>query len=170
MTESWRRPLLIWSEILGLLALILVFQTALWPHALRFHGFTIQFTLPILLYLSLHSSLIFTLSLFYGISILSTGFITAPFANIFATYLFIYTPTLISRDLYQWKEFRFFFMACFIWAVLFPLILDVLSRFASQPYFTALPFHFIMVNAFLTSGWGALLYPILNQLKQKQRL
>ena len=170
MTESRRKALLIWTALLGFLILILIFQTALWPQVLRFHGITAQFSLPFLLYFSLHASPVFALSLFYGISILSTGFIVIPFINIFAAYMLIYIPTLLSRDFYHWKEFRFFFITCGIWALLFPLALDILSRFSAQPHFTISPLHINLTNALLTALWGAILYPILNQLHQISRL
>lgn len=169
MTESGRKILLIWLALLGLLTLILIFQTALWPQTLRFHGLTAQFSLPILLYCSLHASSVFTLSLFYGISLLSTGFIAAPFINIFVAYMLIYVPTLLSRDFYHWREFRFFFVTSGIWAVLFPTALDILSRFSVQPHLTASPLHITLTNALFTSLWSALLYPILNQLYQNSR-
>ena len=170
MTESKRKILLIWLALSGLLTLILIFQTALWPQTLRFHGLTAQFSLPLLLYCSLYASPVFTLSLFYGMSLLSTGFITAPFINIFAAYMLIYVPTLLSRGFYHWKEFQFFFITCGIWAVLFPTALDILSRFSAQPHLTAPPLHLTLTNALLTSLWGALLYPVLNQLYQSSRL
>ena len=170
MTESGRKTLFTWLTLSGLLTLILIFQTALWPQALRFHGLTAQFSLPILLYFSLHASPAFTLSLFYGISLLSMGFLAAPFINIFAAYMLIYIPTQFSRDFYHWREFRFFFITCGIWAVLFPVILNILSRFSAQPYLTAPLPHLILINALLTSLWGALLYPILNQFYQNSRI
>ena len=170
MTESGRKTLLIWLALSGLLTVILIFQTALWPHTLRSHGLTAQFSLPILLYYSLHTSPAFILSLFYGISLLSMGFIAAPFINIFAAYTLIYALTLFSRDFYHWREFRFFFTTCGIWAILFPLVLDILSRFSTQPHLTAPPLYLILINALLTSLWGALLYPILNQTYQNPRL
>ena len=170
MTESGRRNLLIWSALLGLLTLILIFQTALWPQTLRFHGITAHFSLPFLLYFSLYASPVFTLSLFYGVSILSTGFIVAPFINIFVAYMLIYAPTMLSRDFYHWKEFRFFFVTCGVWALFFPLALDILSRFSAQPHFTASSLHLNLTNVLLTSLWGIVLYPILNQLNQISRL
>ena len=138
-------------------------QTTLWPETLRARELVPQLTLPVLLYFSLHTSLIFTLSLFYGVSVLSTGFMAVPFVNIFIAYLCLYIPTIISREFYHWREFRRFFVACFLQAVFFPTVLDLLSRFSVRPHFTASSFYLIIANALLTSLCGALLYPSLRR-------
>lgn len=169
MTESGRKLLFVWSMLLGLLMLILIFQTALWPEVFRFHGITAQFSLPILLHFSLYASPAFALSLFYGFSILSTAFMVTPFINIFAAYILLYVSTLFSCNFYHWKEFKFFFVVCGIWAILFPLILDTLSHFSTQPHFAAPPLHLILMTAFLTSLLGALLYPLLKQFHPPPR-
>ena len=163
MTENRKKALLIWFILTGFLTLALALQTTLWPEALRSKGLVPQLTLPVLLYFSLHTSLIFTLSLFYTASVLSTGFMAAPFANIFIAYLCIYIPVVISREFYHWREFRRFFAVCFLQAVFFPIILDILSRFSVRPHFSTSSFYIIVTNAFLTSLAGAVLYLPLNQ-------
>ena len=163
MTENRKKIFLSWFVLTGFLTLALVFQTTLWPETLRARELVPQLTLPVLLYFSLHTSLIFTLSLFYAVSVLSTGFMAIPFANIFIAYLCLYIPTIISREFYQWREFRRFFVVCFLQAAFFPTILDLLSRFSVRPHFTAPPFHLIVTSALLTSFCGAVLYPSLKR-------
>ena len=163
MTENRKKILLAWFLLTGFLILALVFQTTLWPEALRARELVPQLTLPVLLYVSLHTSLIFTLSLFYGVSVLSTGFTTIPFVNIFIAYLCVYIPTIISREFYRWRGFRRFFVACFLQTALFPTVLDLLSRFSARPQFTTSSLYLILANAFLTSLCGAILYLPLQQ-------